>query len=200
MTTICVAGALSIVGTHSAFGSSSYSLNQLACQTNSGLTAEQSTPAGPAIMELRRLSGMKWEQLASLFEVTRRTVHFWASGKALNSINEEKLYRILSTVRQVDRGSAQENRDALFTAQAGGIAPIDLIRAGQYSEVVRLLGETSTKRPPLTPLSNEARGLRAPLKPEVLANALQDKISSGTARTRVVRAARIRNQKQFDDT
>src|SRR2546428_13805112 len=78
---MCIAGALSIGGTHSAFASSHHPLHELASQTNSGLTAEQKAPAGPAIMELRRLSGMTWEQLASLFEVTRRTVHFLASGK-----------------------------------------------------------------------------------------------------------------------
>src|SRR6266850_6111172 len=64
---ICVAGALSIVGTDSAFASSMRWLHELAHlthRTNSGLTAEQKAPAGPAIMELRRLSGMTWEQLA----------------------------------------------------------------------------------------------------------------------------------------
>lgn len=198
---ICIAGALSmgLGATHSALGSSHDAFCELASQTNSGLPAEQQTPVGPAIMELRRLSGMTWEQLAGLFEVTRRTVHFWASGKALNSQNEEKLYRILSTMRQIDRGSAQENRDLLFSAATAGMAPIDLLRAGHYAEVVQLLGATSFERPTLTPLSETARSMRMPKSPEALVGALQGRINIGTGRTRVARAVRVKNKKQVDD-
>lgn len=196
----CIAGALSIAGTSSAFASSHDPLLELVGRTNSGLTAEQRTPVGPAIMELRRLSGMTWEQLASLFEVTRRTLHFWASGKALSAGNAEKLYRILSIVKQIDRGSAAENRDLLFTAQPGESAPIVLIRAGQYGEVVRLIGGFPVERPALSPLSPRARSLRMPMKPESLIGALPESIETKSGRTRVARAIRIKNKNQGDDT
>lgn len=199
---ICIAGALSvgISTTHSAHASSCDVLCELVSQTNSGLTADQQTSVGPAIMELRRLSGMTWEQLAGLFEVTRRTVHFWASGKALNSYNEEKLYRILSTVREISRGTAQENRDLLFTASQGGMAPIDLLRAGQYADVVRILGAGGgLERPTLAPLSESARRMRMPSSPETLVGALQDRIDMGTGRTRAARAVRVKKQKQIDN-
>jgi transcriptional regulator with XRE-family HTH domain len=150
-------------------------------------------------MELRKLSGMTWEQLASLFEVSRRTVHFWASGKALNSYNEEKLHRILSTVHQIDRGTAQENRDCLFRALVGGLAPIDLLRSGQYGEVVELLGNSSFERPMLTPLSESARNMRVPKSPETLVGALQDRIDIGAERIRPARSVRVKNKKQLDD-
>ncbi len=198
---ICIAGALSVgIGaTHSSLASQHDPFCELASQTNSGMPAEQQTPVGPAIMELRRLSGMTWEQLASLFEVTRRTLHFWASGKALNSYNEEKLYRMLSTVRQIDRGTAQENRDSLFSAQVGGIAPIDLLRAGHYAEVVNLLGTAPVERPTLSPLSESARSMRRPKGPEAFVGALQDRIDIGTGRTRVARTVRVKNKKTFDE-
>ena len=197
---ICIAGALSIGGTDSVFASTHHPLHQLTFQTNSGLSAEQKVPAGPAIMELRRLSGMTWGQLASLFEVTRRTLHFWASGKALNAGNEEKLYQIVSTIRQIDKGSARENRDALYTTQPGGIAPIALIRAGYYDEVVSLLGHTPADRPVLTPLSREARFQRMPVAPEILATGLQDKIHSEIGPKRAVRAVRVKNKNQGDNS
>jgi DNA-binding transcriptional regulator YiaG len=41
-----------------------------------------------AVNELRKLSGLTWEQLATLFNVSRRSVHFWASGQSLTSANE----------------------------------------------------------------------------------------------------------------
>ena len=135
-----------------------------------------------------------------MFEVTRRTVHFWASGKALNSNNEEKLHRILSAVRQIDRGSARENRELLFTASQGEIAPIDLLRAGQYADVLRILGAGSGfARPTLAPLSESARRMRMPSNPETLVGALQDRIDTPTGRTRPARAVRVKRQKQFDD-
>jgi DNA-binding transcriptional regulator YiaG len=198
---ICLTGAFYIGGTHSAIASPHSPFYDPAFdQTNSGLTAEQKTPVGPAIMELRRLSGMTWEQLASLFEVSRRTVHFWASGKALNSYNEEKLYRVLSTIRQIDRGTAQENRELLFTAQAGGSMPIELIRIGHYAEAVKLLGESTSERPALTPLSEAAWNARRTASPEKLVGALQDRVPVGAGRTRMARAVRLRNKNQGDDS
>lgn len=197
---ICVAGALSLGlgATHSSHGSTHDPLHELAAQTNSGFPAEQKSAVGPAIMALRRLSGMTWEQVAGLFEVSRRTVHFWASGKALNSYNEEKLYRILSTVQEIDRGSARENRELLFTAVPGGVAPIELLRAGHYAEVVRLVGTGSFDRPQLTALSREARSARMPQSPETLVDARQDKVAIAMGRTRPARAVRVKNKKRLD--
>ena len=61
-------------------------------------------PAGAVIGELRRLSGLTWDQLARLLGVSRRSVHFWASGKPMAQSNEEHLRRLLAVVRKVDRG------------------------------------------------------------------------------------------------
>lgn len=196
---ICIAGALSVAGTHSAIAATDAALESTR-QTNSGVKADSSIPAAPAIMELRRLSGMTWEQLAKLFDVSRRTVHFWASGKALNAANEERLYRVLSTIRQIDRGSAQENRDALFTAQRDGVVPIDLLYVDRYSEVVDRLGYARPQRVLLTPLSPEARASRTPMKPEILANALQGDVHRNVGRRRIARAIRAKNKPLGDDT
>jgi len=194
---ICVAGALTLAGTDSADASTS--LTQASPQTtNSGLSANHRQHAGSAIMELRRLSGMTWDQLAALFDVSRRTVHFWASGKALNAANEMRLYRILSTVRRIDRGSAQENRDALLSAQADGIVPMDLLRADHYVEVIDALGEGIGQQFALTPLSPAARAARMPMKPEVLANAQQGTIRRDSGRTRAARAVRVKHRPQGD--
>lgn len=196
---ICLTGAFYICGTHSAIASQSPSNEPAFQQTNSGLTAEQKEPVGPAIMEIRRLSGMTWEQLASLFEVSRRTVHFWASGKALNSYNERKLYRVLSTIQQIDRGTAQENRQLLFTAR-GGVLPFELIRTGRYEEAAKLVGETTFQRPNLTPLSEAAWNARRPASPHLLVGA-QDRVQMETGRTRPARAVRVKKNKlQGDDS
>ena len=35
-----------------------------------------------AIMEIRRRSGLTWQELGDLFDVSRRSIHHWANGKA----------------------------------------------------------------------------------------------------------------------
>lgn len=195
---ICIAGALSIPGTHSAIGSAQ-TPREPTVQTDSGFTVKEMQTGSAEIMELRRLSGMTWGQLAQLFEVTPRTLHFWASGKRLTASNEERLRRIAETVRQIDRGSARENRDALFTPQLDGIRPIDLIHMGKYGDAVSRLGETQFQRPVLAPLSSEARSRRAPMKPSDLTNALQSNVHRDTGRTRIARAVRLRTKSHGDE-
>ncbi|WP_419950972.1 helix-turn-helix domain-containing protein [Candidatus Palauibacter sp.] len=70
-----------------------------------------------AVSELRRISGLTWEQLAELFGVSRRSVHCWASGKPLNAANHERLMRVLDVVRDADRGTAHSTRAALLEAR-----------------------------------------------------------------------------------
>lgn len=98
-------------------------------QTTSGDAARPRPPeaeqdSGAAVLELRRLTGLTWDQLARLFRVARRSLLFWASGKPLNSANEEQLYRTLATVRAIDRGSAAENRLELGPPRACGLRPV----------------------------------------------------------------------------
>jgi DNA-binding transcriptional regulator YiaG len=153
---------------------------------------EQSSSAD--IMELRRLSGLTWDQLGRLFQVARRTVHFWASGKALNAVNQEKLYRILETVREIDKGGAAANLATLFSSPRAGVTHFDLLRDGRYAEVIASIGEGEGYRiPTLRPISSDARMLRAPsVRPEDLADALQDTIHRNVGRSRVARVARTK--------
>jgi transcriptional regulator with XRE-family HTH domain len=149
-----------------------------------------------SVHELRKLSGLTWEEMARLFRVARRSLHFWASGKPLSAAHEERLQRLLIVLRRIDRGSATRNRAALMEA-IEGVLPVDLLVAGQYEEAVQLLGETGTRRrAPLRPLSAEAQEARRPLPPETLIGALQDDFQGeqrhgGKVVTRAVRAARI---------
>src|SRR5205823_135962 len=130
-------------------------------QTNSGVRGQEPLSSGSAIMELRRLSGLTWDQLARLFGVTSRSLHFWASGKPLTPANEERLNRLLATIRKLDRGSARENRSLLLTVRRDSIIPFDLLLAGQYEQVLALLGSKQTPgRSKPSALSAEARRAR----------------------------------------
>src|SRR4051812_580671 len=56
--------------------------------TSAGHSVLLAPSAGAAIAELRRLTGFTWDQLARLFHVSRRSLHFWASGKIMTPANE----------------------------------------------------------------------------------------------------------------
>lgn len=142
-------------------------------------------PVGHAIGELRRLSGLTWDQLARLFGVSRRALHLWASGKSMTSSNEERLQRILAVVRKVDRGSASENRALLLRADAFGQMPVDLLAMGNYDRVFEQVGAGKAQRATPGILSDEARAARAaPVRPEELVGALQDRIHPSSGRLR----------------
>jgi DNA-binding transcriptional regulator YiaG len=151
-------------------------------QTTAGTVVLSTPPAGLAIGELRRLTGLTWEQLARIFSVSRRSLHFWASGKPMAPGNEEHLHRLLALVRKLDRGAASANRTALLEVREDGTIPFDLLVAGDYERVLALLGPVTTRRPAPRKLSNGARAARAARPPEELVGALQDRIHPTSGR------------------
>lgn len=145
-----------------------------------------------AIMELRRLSGLTWEQLATLFNVARRSLHFWASGKPVNAPNEERLRRVLAVVRKADRGFASQNR-AMLLEDRDGVVPFDLLARGEYETFIELVGTGPGRRElKLAPLSPETLEARKPQPPEKLVGALQDRVHVDVGRARPGRAEKIK--------
>jgi DNA-binding transcriptional regulator YiaG len=143
------------------------------------------------VNELKQLSGLTWEQLAKIFNVSRRSLHFWASGKPISPFNEEHLRRLLATIRYINRGSADINRSALLQPQQGSTIPLDLLIAGKYEEVKRLLGAGKTvEKSVLKPLSPEAIASRIPPRPEDLVGALNDTIHKEVGRSRPAKTTR----------
>jgi DNA-binding transcriptional regulator YiaG len=136
-------------------------------------TSEPSTAS--AIHEIRRLSGLRWEELAQLFAVSRRSVHHWASGKAVSSANEDLIRKVLTLARAYNRGEARKTRDLLLTPGADGLSPFDLIRARSFG----MLGAppslaTQAVVRSTEPLSDQARAALRPLRPHVLLDAISD--------------------------
>ena len=165
-------------------------------QTNSGTKAVPEIATGSAIMEVRRLSGLTWEQLSTLLGVARRSLHFWASGKPLNAPNEERVAKLLACVRMIARASARETRSLLLEPQPDGRIPLDLLSRGEYEVIVARLGMGN--RPVsrvYSELSEEARAMRRPLPPENLVDALHDDIVvKKPLKVRAVRAARAKRK------
>lgn len=183
---------LGILGTSSASATELLPRSTIVGQTTAGTTVDSTRSAGAALGELRRLSGLTWDQLSRVFGVSRRSLHFWASGKAMAPTNEEHLQRLLVVVRRIDRGSASANRAALFGAREDGSIPFDLLTAGEYERVVSLLGTGEIGPAPRPKLSAQARTARAPSAADERVEALQDRVHREGGKTRVARSVRAR--------
>jgi len=154
--------------------------------------APPATSADAAIGEVRRLSGLTWEQLAELLGVSRRTLHFWASGKPMNAPNEERLHQLLGLLRAMDLGAADYNRAALLVPDAAGMRPFDMVAADEFEAARRVLGLGDTRRLTLRPLSDEARAARRPASPADLVGVLQDPVHVEPGRGRAAKSVRVR--------
>lgn len=113
-------------------------------QTSSGTSLAEVEPAGVAIAELRRRSGLTWDQLARLFNVSRRALHFWASGKPMTPSNEEHLQRVLSALRKIDRGSASANRSILLRVERTAAWPSTCSQLGTTTGSSRCSGRKNS--------------------------------------------------------
>ena len=157
---------------------------------------DSATKSSAAIIsELRRISGLTWDQLGTLFDVSRRAVHFWASGKPLNITNERRLRRVLAVVRAADRGHARANKTALLESR-NGTSPFDLLVAQRFHEARNALGPGKGRARPLPRLSREARDARRPLPPADLVDATSERIHHDTGRARAART--VRNKSRGD--
>lgn len=147
-----------------------------------------------AIAELRRISGLTWEQLGQLFDVSRRSLHFWASGRPLNAKNEARVLRVLEIVREADRGDGRSTRGALFQGTAGR-TPFDLLASQRFDEARALLGSGPGRRQPAkTALSDQEIHARTPPGPDARVEVEQEPVHRDVGRGRGVRSVRRRRR------
>lgn len=200
LSVIMASGALSIAGTSSAEPTAIWGepYTRESDPTASGPSRDavatqmeiETEVTRKAVSELRRISGLTWEQLAELFGVSRRSVHFWASGRPLNAVNHQRLMRVLDVVRHADRGTARGTREALLAARGGGTA-FGMLADQRFWEARTALGRGRSRLvPTLTPLSEAARTARKPLPPDELHDAMSDRVHQETGRGRAARTAR----------
>jgi hypothetical protein len=106
--------------------------------------------ARDAIFQLRRLTGLTWEELAALLSVTRRSLHLWANGGRINAPNERHVRDLLMAMRELDRGTARENRALLLAPLRDlGATVGDLLRSGHFGDALTLVGRGRGRaRPP----------------------------------------------------
>jgi DNA-binding transcriptional regulator YiaG len=114
----------------------------LAQQTSAGVPLAR---ASTAIAEVRRLSGLTWDQLARVLRVSRRALHLWASGDGMAAANQERLARVLAVLRQVHRGSSAATRAALFEVGPTGQVAFDALCSDAVDTVLVALGRGAAR-------------------------------------------------------
>ena len=143
-----------------------------------------------AILEIRRRSGLTWEEIGDLFDVSRRSVHHWASGKPVSAGNDQMIRRILAAVRRLDPSSQTGARTQLLAVDdATGVSTFDLLKQGRFDEAAVRLGVLSAPENRRLPLSRRAQDARRPQAPTSLLEADQDRPDI-PAKARAIRAAR----------
>ncbi len=103
------------------------------------------TPA-ELVHELRQISGLTWAQIAKVFDVSARAPYHWASGKTVSAENHERLGQVVTALKFIDRGSAEENRNLLLRNARPGQTFLGLLCGGEY-ELVRALAGEGVGRP-----------------------------------------------------
>jgi DNA-binding transcriptional regulator YiaG len=146
-----------------------------AAESSAHLVAE--TPARK-IAEARHISGLTWDELARVMSASRRSLHLWANGGAINAVNEERLARLLGALRAIDRGTGSANRVAIFGEDKTGRIHFDLLVDGRFDEFTEILGRGDGKRRVSRPAPLPPRANREPPPPAVLLNALEDQVQA----------------------
>ena len=143
-----------------------------------------------AIMEIRRRSGLTWQELGELFDVSRRSIHHWANGKSVSAGNDRTIRRMLAAIRHLDRGSQRDTRALLLSVdQATGVSPLDLLQAGRFDDATTPFLADWAPEPHRVPLSPAARDARRPPPATRLLGAEQDRPDI-PAKARAVRPKR----------
>ena len=148
------------------------------------------------VNEIRRLSGLTWEQLADVLGVTRRTLHNWSNGLPMSRSHEQRLAQTRSVLRAIDRGSASENRATLLAPTPDGETLLDLLSREDYKSVLTQAGTIST-----APQAKARRSVgvpsATPLPPAIAANAREDSVHKTPSRPsrRVPRSQLTKNER-----
>jgi hypothetical protein len=73
-------------------------------------------------------SGLTWEQLSKAFNVSRRSVHLWASGGRINARHSEMIMRLAQLVRSAPVREPSLVRTWLYASEPGSRSPMEEFR------------------------------------------------------------------------
>lgn len=125
----------------SPFPSGSRGAQSLGLPSTTGFTQSEALLShADSVRWLHAESGLTWDQLGRLFGVSRRAVHFWATGGKLNATNAELLRQLTEIVRGLDANTPSARRDLLLSFGADGKSVVEKFRTGALSNRLDIQG------------------------------------------------------------
>lgn len=85
------------------------------------------------IKSLKLESGLTWDQIARTFDVSRRSIHLWATGGRISAGNAEALQSFAALVRAVGGSTPEETRNSLLTLGPDNHSPLDRFRRERHA-------------------------------------------------------------------
>lgn len=95
---------------------SGFSIEDRELTQEGDVSAEDPRTSTPqALQDLHNRLDLSWDELAKLFGVSRRTVHYWVSGSRMAAHNQQRLESLVFRTRDL-------NRDHLMAPREGGLS------------------------------------------------------------------------------
>lgn len=89
-------------------------------------------------------SGLTWDQVARVFDVSRRAVHLWANGNRISARNAEIVREFAALVRATGTQSPTATRAKLLAIGPDGLSVLDRFRRRQYDASAAITGAALT--------------------------------------------------------
>ena len=162
----------------------------LVSTTNAGLSNSLFKVKPPstksALQDIKSNTGLTWQQVTRIFKVSARSLHLWMDGNAMDSVHQERLYRVLALVRQLPFSKPFQNRAFLLLPHTDGRSPIDLLVSGEDEAFIRSAEVAST-----TPIASSSTFTNQHfLSPSILMDANQDNLHVDMPGRRTVKAVK----------
>ena len=146
-----------------------------------------------AIFEIRFRSGLTWELLGDLFNVSRRSIHHWANGMIPSAQHERDIWQVLKAIRHLDEGSSSATRTRLLATNEG-TSIFDLLSSRRYGEVLSQSAGAGPSVPKFNRIDSDEIEKRRPPPPVLLLGAIQERPDIPVKNVRAVSVAELKKK------
>lgn len=101
--------------------------------------ASSSVDIPAQLASIKRMTGLGWEDIASIVGCSRQTVHNWTLGGKASASHRDRVSSLYSAVVYIDRGDVDENR-RLLTSAFDGQTAISMLQNAEYDRVKQAVG------------------------------------------------------------
>ena len=149
-----------------------------------------------AVLEVRRCSGLTWDELSEIFDVSRRSVHHWANGKKISAGNERVVHQTLAAINHLDEGDRARTRARLLDVGISGQSPFNMLASHKFEQVMDLIPGEAKPVHHYLPLAPQALEAQRPPAPVSLLSANPERFRSSTSKARIARSVRTTKKKK----